>query len=288
LLAEQQQIQVLLQIAAYAKVVNELADADRQKNRNIQSVNQNQELEHNLKTDVRNDSQAKDESEVMDVAFPRAQIDLWKPIGLIGDSNLENPEHQLDGNIAISLDSDSQHQSWSPDTTPATNLTSPSSLSPNRIQTKIDAPLEPKCITRNDMNTPSALRRSNPENDFQAAYYGVDEPVVPQFNEHEDDVYMQDSHIDQDSTLNGTSITNSDKDGPQTKFKQFGQNTVIYRGVSPGGSAVDIIEILDSPSPPESTPYKDHDKSNIHNSNLRFGMHFNTRLRLTHIHDFSH
>ncbi|KAG2175113.1 hypothetical protein INT44_007591 [Umbelopsis vinacea] len=96
----------------------------------------------------------------------------------------------------------------------------------------------------------------------------VDDSVVPQFNDDEDDVYIQGNHIEGYSKLNGSTIMPSDKRNPKEKIKKVDQSIVTYRGSSPGGTAVDIIEILDTPSPPDTIQYKEHTNNFANNGYL--------------------
>jgi hypothetical protein len=98
----------------------------------------------------------------------------------------------------------------------------------------------------------------------------VNDSVVPQFNDDEDDIYIQGNHIEGYSPLNGSTNITSDKRRAQEKIKKVDQSIVTYRGSSPGGTAVDIIEILDTPSPPETIQYKDHIENLANNGKWHF------------------
>ncbi|KAI8579135.1 hypothetical protein K450DRAFT_244052 [Umbelopsis ramanniana AG] len=98
----------------------------------------------------------------------------------------------------------------------------------------------------------------------------ADDSVVPQFNDDEDDVYIQGNYIEGYSSLNGSTIMTSGKRRTKEKIKKDDQRIVTYRGSSPGGTAVDIIEILDTPSPPDTIQYKDHAKNLANNGKWEF------------------
>jgi hypothetical protein len=124
LLAEQQQIQLLLTIAAYAKVVTALPVG--QKERNIRNVTQKEGQKHALNTEASTDSAAEEEQDAMEVEIPQPQIDLWKPIGQTGDRNFDNLEHHPDTGIAMNFNNELLPQPLSPNIIPFTDLTHPS------------------------------------------------------------------------------------------------------------------------------------------------------------------
>jgi hypothetical protein len=73
---------------------------------------------------------------------------------------------------------------------------------------------------------------------------------MPQFNDDEDAAYLKSNPTEDHPVLNGSTIVISDRRRLQEKSMNSTSGTIAYRGSSPGGTTVDIIEILDTPSPP--------------------------------------
>ncbi|KAI9287968.1 hypothetical protein BC943DRAFT_317515 [Umbelopsis sp. AD052] len=338
LLAEQQQIQLLLTIAEYAKVVTALPD--HQKERDTQNLTQIQAQKHASNTENNAPSvtvEEEDEEDVsLEVEIPQPQIDLWKPIGQTGD--FDSFEHDPDTGIALNFENESQLQPLSPDIIPFTDLThlptsSPrharqptvySRVLPNALLTSPSPTVAAKTTNVNikpsldhviiEPTSPSRSVEAQPQDDMEKRSHNetsetddmtvprlsqkrktkapqqddvfdaipsqptapgdipseirddvdrpenaerriipmalldmphkVDDSVVPQFNDDEDDVYIQE------------------------KIKKVDQSIVTYRGSSPGGTAVDIIEILDTPSPPDTVQYKEHTNNFANNGYL--------------------
>lgn len=77
-----------------------------------------------------------------------------------------------------------------------------------------------------------------------------DDSVIPQFDDDEDAAYLKSNDTEDHPALNGSIIIVSDKRRLQEKGMKSTPGTITYRGSSPGGTSVDIIEVIDSPSPP--------------------------------------
>ena len=77
-----------------------------------------------------------------------------------------------------------------------------------------------------------------------------DDSVIPQFNDDEDAAYLKSNPMEDHPALNGSPIIISDRRRLQKEVMKSTSGTIAYRGSSPGGTSVDIIEILDTPSPP--------------------------------------
>lgn len=78
-----------------------------------------------------------------------------------------------------------------------------------------------------------------------------DDSVIPQFNDDEDAAYLESNHMEDYTSSTRSTMTISDRAILQKEAMKSDSSTVAYRGSSPGGTSVDIIEILDTPSPPE-------------------------------------
>ncbi|CAO3670321.1 unnamed protein product [Umbelopsis ramanniana] len=268
--AEQEQIQLLLTLAAHCKAMNDYED--RQKKPNSQNATQQMENKHELDTEVNTTAANEEEMSDEEADISRPPIDLWKPLGQIGDSSFDSLEHHPDTSIALNVNNDVRLQSLSPDMIffddlpdlPSPPLTHalqqslhsnahyarsrnpPASPCPTEVATKAD--IEVSSSNDHVANMSDSFRISDLP--ILTSPQSSDDSVIPQFNDDEDAAYLKSNDMEDHPALNGSTIIVSDKRRLQEKGIKIIPGTITYRGYSPGGTSVDIIEVIDSPSPP--------------------------------------
>ncbi|CAO3670317.1 unnamed protein product [Umbelopsis ramanniana] len=296
--AEQEQIQLLLTLAAHCKAMNDYED--RQKKPNSQNATQQMENKHELDTEVNTTAANEEEMSDEEADISRPPIDLWKPLGQIGDSSFDSLEHHPDTSIALNVNNDVRLQSLSPDmiffddlpdlpSPPLTHALQQSCMSfcplfqskllrysymhltPKSFIQKVHSnahyarsrnppasPCPTEVATKADIEVSSSNDHvANMSDSFRISDLPIltspqssDDSVIPQFNDDEDAAYLKSNDMEDHPALNGSTIIVSDKRRLQEKGIKIIPGTITYRGYSPGGTSVDIIEVIDSPSPP--------------------------------------
>lgn len=73
------------------------------------------EKKHELDTEVNPTAANEEEMSDEEADISRPPIDLWKPLGQIGDSSFDSLEHHPDTSIALNVNNDVRLRSLSPD-----------------------------------------------------------------------------------------------------------------------------------------------------------------------------